>query len=212
MTDPLGLLDLFLLAAPLERLFTLIFRQHVDLQLQQLHLLLQLVLELLQLLLLRITTTVSRDQQNENKNILSHFNMWAISIMLSMSQVKNAMHICTVHRVRVAPVVGLPDLVLWVARGGAVTDLVLFELLVGGLHVDALCNLRFLDRRLLLLVQLLDVRLVVPQQRLHAQVAQVSVLRSSACTRKYRKYQYPAAASALVSVRQRVLLSRYKNN
>ena len=69
MTDPFGLLDLFLLAPPLQRLFALVFRQHVDLQLQQLHLLLQLVLELLQLLLLRITTTVSRDQQNENKNI-----------------------------------------------------------------------------------------------------------------------------------------------
>ena len=74
MTDPFGLLDLFLLAAPLERLFTLVFRQHVDLQLQQLHLLLQLVLELLQLLLLRIiTTTVSRDQHNENKNSLFQY-------------------------------------------------------------------------------------------------------------------------------------------
>ena len=111
--------------------------------------------------------------------------------------------------------------------GWGVTDLVLFELLVGGLHVDALRNLRLLHRRLLLFVQLLDVRLIVPQQRLHAQVPQVSVPaaastrtstasistrppslrtqvpqvsvpRSSACTRKYRKYQYPAAASALV--------------
>ena len=101
-----------------------------------------------------------------------------------MSQVKNAMHICTVHRVRVAQVVGLPDLVLCVARGEAVTDLVLFELLVGGLHVDALRNLRLLHRRLLLFVQLLDVRLIVPQQRLHAQVPQVSVPRSSVCTHK----------------------------
>ena len=79
--------------------------------------------------------------------------------------------------------------------GWGVTDLVLFELLVGGLHVDALRNLRLLHRRLLLFVQLLDVRLIVPQQRLHAQVPQVSVPRCGVCT-----------------VRQRVLLSRYKNN